>query len=128
MVAHRLHPLVKEIINLFKQKQFVPLTVSQIARELNQSETSIHQAVQHDTFGCFEVTGKNPQKLQLKWGVDAVIFHLHNNQCCGCGNFFAPDKLRVVILDPQAAGKPSWMDIAPACLDCATKTFRLRKR
>ncbi len=128
MAEHRLHPSVKEIIGLFKSKNYSPLTIQEIAKELNQSVNSINQSISRDNFRCFETIGKTPQKLRLKPGVDAIVFHLHNNQCYKCANFFAPDKLKVHVLDPNAMDPPAWTNLVPLCLDCALKPALVRKK
>ncbi len=123
MCAYRIKTPIKKIIDVFRKKNFIPLTIQQIATELGERENSINQCIIRDNNDCFETLKKKPRTIRLREGKEKIAFYLRDNQCHMCKKKTPPDNLQLHWLNPRAQNKLAWNNLVALCTECAGKPF-----
>ncbi len=121
MCAYRIKAPIKKIIDVFRQKNFAPQTIQQIAKELGEHENTINQRIIRDNNDCFETLKKKPRTIRLREGKEKIVFYLRDNQCHACKKKVPIEDLQIHLLNPRVQNKLAWNNLVALCSECAGK-------
>ncbi|MFX1500762.1 MAG: HNH endonuclease [Promethearchaeota archaeon] len=119
---------VKEIVEVFIQYKFRPMTYKQISQVLNKDVNAIIQRIKRNEEGYFEITNKRPYQISLKKNVKEVYFQRDRNQCQICHKTFNPEKLVLRFKNPHLKNKYTWNNGFTSCTGCKNKQIAKKSK